>query len=1186
MGDINRQRPIYRGSVYNKKGLTHRNKFDLPDLKKSIAMTTLFFMLFQMFSPLGFLTVDKAYAAISLVNPYKNYQNWYKGNLHAHSSYGPSDNNADNNDDGKETRTEVGNWYNDNGFDFYALTPHYRPFSYTNGSWLGPEVTRATLTPNPDVNGIVWMGYSMEDHLNTVGNRSECSHTNLINLSSNLYSSQTLFGKTEQVGNRSILTDLNAQNTINAVNDGGGITILNHPYYFDGCSTTAAVDAAKQLDNLTGVEIKNGSKNATNPNGLSSNTVNQKSTWDEMLLAGKKVWGFANDDGHKKVNQSATTNEYYLNRGTGFNVVNSNIAASKDDIVANVKAGNFYSSSPYSVGNVNKTTGASYVAPSGFYDLKVETSGETITTSTTNGTSIRRVVGFKNGTITETTITGKTMVYPAMGTEKYVRFEILNSSGGEVAWSQPVYVASIPVASYVSPTNGSIFNTTTIGGTSKIVGGLVANATSPVSEKISLKVEYKKTKDKNGAPVTDRWHNFGCHESSSPDGDGDSANSSLPLYSCATASANGVSNTGWTDRNKDGVLDYITSGSSQVFPGGSTDLSLAAGTYTWVVQATTESVPLTGAYSVWTSGRTFVVLDPDTIAPTISAGPTTSSISQTSAVISWTTNELSDTQVDYGLTTDYGSSTALNTTKTTDHISSLSGLTTGTNYHYRLKSKDTAGNLRTSGDYAFNTLELVDSTPPVISEILITGLGQTSATINWKTNEASDSQVEYGTSVSYGASSALNNSKATLHKVILSGLNASTDYNFRVKSKDYAGNLQTSENVTFSTTSIIDSTAPTVTVTSPLSGEEIGGTVSIQATADDNINLAKVEFYIDSTKIGESTVEPYMVDFDTTSYDNDFYKLTAKAYDVTGNNTTSDAVQIFLANRGQVVAVTSLAIAPSVLLGTLAELNGAQIPYSIEPVEATNKTVLWGSSNENIASVDQGSLTFSSAGTVTITGTTEDGNFSDALTITASQNPEKYDISENNNMYVNNGVAIFFEELPTNVADGFNMDVSTPSSFLSKTGDKTIILSKDITPSKDLTEGFSALINLYYPEGQVAKMTDSAMYWNGNTWTSQGIETVSINQSNNGVYYITFKTTHFSQFGIATNTVNSGSPVVVPTNTANSTNSTLGGQTLVLPVTGYNLKGILINYVLAMISFCIFTLLISSSRFRKIIYKD
>ena len=144
------------------------------------------------------------------------------------------------------------------------------------------------------------------------------------------------------------------------------------------------------------------------------------------------------------------------------------------------------------------------------------------------------------------------------------------------------------------------------------------------------------------------------------------------------------------------------------------------------------------------------------------------------ATIGWTTNEASDTQVEYGLTTSYGSSTTLNTALVTSHSASLSGMAANTLYHYRVKSRDAAGNLATSGDFTFTTAATADTTPPTISGVSATGATANGVTIAWTTNEASDTQVEYGLTTSYGSSTILNTALVTNHSVGLSGLTAST----------------------------------------------------------------------------------------------------------------------------------------------------------------------------------------------------------------------------------------------------------------------------------------------------------------------------------------------------------------------------------------------------------------------------
>ncbi|GEM_PF-382678 len=95
-------------------------------------------------------------------------------------------------------------------------------------------------------------------------------------------------------------------------------------------------------------------------------------------------------------------------------------------------------------------------------------------------------------------------------------------------------------------------------------------------------------------------------------------------------------------------------------------------------------------------------LTTDTTPPVIS-GITTGNLTINSVTISWTTNELADTQIDYGANTNYGSFTTLDTRLVTSHSQDLTGLLPGTQYHYRVKSRDAAGNLAVSTDRTFTT---------------------------------------------------------------------------------------------------------------------------------------------------------------------------------------------------------------------------------------------------------------------------------------------------------------------------------------------------------------------------------------------------------------------------------------------------------------------------------------------------
>ena len=202
------------------------------------------------------------------------------------------------------------------------------------------------------------------------------------------------------------------------------------------------------------------------------------------------------------------------------------------------------------------------------------------------------------------------------------------------------------------------------------------------------------------------------------------------------------------------------------------------------------------------------------------SGVGVTNIAQTSADINWTTGTSSDSRVFYGTSTAYGLSSVLQTATTTAHAVSLAGLTASTTYHFMAQSKDDQGNIATSSDYAFTTLA-ADTAAPAISGIIVSGITQTAANINWTTNEPADTQVEYGTSISYGLSSALQSATTTAHAVALGSLTASTTYHFIAKSRDAAGNLATSTDATFTTLASVVIPPPATTTADVLVGVKV-----------------------------------------------------------------------------------------------------------------------------------------------------------------------------------------------------------------------------------------------------------------------------------------------------------------------------------------------------------------------------
>ncbi len=104
-----------------------------------------------------------------------------------------------------------------------------------------------------------------------------------------------------------------------------------------------------------------------------------------------------------------------------------------------------------------------------------------------------------------------------------------------------------------------------------------------------------------------------------------------------------------------------------------------------------------------------------------------------------------------------------------------------------------------TGNMYVTDVVMSESDPtPVISNVGATGVTNGSATINWTTDLASSSQVEYGTTTAYGMLTTLDSTPVTSHSVGLSGLAQNQTHHYRVLSAN-ANGTSTSNDYTFTT---------------------------------------------------------------------------------------------------------------------------------------------------------------------------------------------------------------------------------------------------------------------------------------------------------------------------------------------------------------------------------------------------
>jgi hypothetical protein len=118
-------------------------------------------------------------------------------------------------------------------------------------------------------------------------------------------------------------------------------------------------------------------------------------------------------------------------------------------------------------------------------------------------------------------------------------------------------------------------------------------------------------------------------------------------------------------------------------------------------------------------------------------------------------------------------------------------LAAGKKYYFAVRGYDKEG---TPGELSAEVSSVIkgssnnDNTPPVISNVSVSGITSSSATITFTTNEQAYVQMEYGKSSNLGTFTGLTNVSATSHAVPLIGLSNSTNYYCRVIATDLSGN--------------------------------------------------------------------------------------------------------------------------------------------------------------------------------------------------------------------------------------------------------------------------------------------------------------------------------------------------------------------------------------------------------------
>jgi len=147
-----------------------------------------------------------------------------------------------------------------------------------------------------------------------------------------------------------------------------------------------------------------------------------------------------------------------------------------------------------------------------------------------------------------------------------------------------------------------------------------------------------------------------------------------------------------------------------------------------------------------------------------------------------------------------------------------------------------------------------------------------------------------------------------------------------------------------------DDQAPTVTLTSP--GSPISGTVTLDATATDNLGVDVVRFLVNGVVITSDTTAPYSIDWDTTLVADAEVTLTAEAEDAAGNVGVSADVLVAVMN-GSPVTLTQIQTQIFTPICSVCHSGvGAVLPGIMNLTAGNSYTSLVGAAGTGVPSIE------------------------------------------------------------------------------------------------------------------------------------------------------------------------------------------------------------------------------------------
>ena len=287
---------------------------------------------------------------------------------------------------------------------------------------------------------------------------------------------------------------------------------------------------------------------------------------------------------------------------------------------------------------------------------------------------------------------------------------------------------------------------------------------------------------------------------------------------------------------------------------------------------------------------------------------------------------------------------------------------------------------------------------------------------------------------------------------------------------------------------------PTVDITNPTDGATVSGTVVITAEATDDDGVTQVEFFVDATSIDIDTSAPYGVAWDSTTFADGLYIITATATDTTGQ-TASDSIMVLVFNENSppIVVITNpfdgdtFPSGSSILFeGMASDFEDGDLTDNIGWISSIDGPI--GTGGSFFAILSDGSHTITAE--VTDSGG-ESGIYSITVTVVATPENEPPTVtltSPANGSTFDSGASIFFEGTANDAEDGdltasinwtssIDGSIGTGGNFFAILSDGSHTITAEVTDSGGKTGSDSVTITVETPlEEPTTVSVDSINY--------------------------------------------------------------------------------------------------------------